>query len=39
LSIIELGIGLMTFGGLFVFFGVLFFFDRGLLAIGDVSFP
>ena len=36
---IELGIGLMIFGGLFVLFGVLFFLDRGLLAIGDVSCP
>jgi hypothetical protein len=35
---LELGIGLIAFGAIFIFFGILFFFDKGLLAIGDVHF-
>ena len=32
----EIGIGLSAFGVLFTFLGLLFFFDRGLLALGNV---
>lgn len=32
----EIGVGLTAFGLLFTVLGVLFFFDRGLLAMGNV---
>lgn len=34
---IEIGIGLSGMGIGFLFLGVLFLFDKGLLAIGNVS--
>ena len=37
LSFAEIGIGVTGFGVFFLFFGVIFFFDKGLLAIGNVS--
>ena len=33
----EIGVGLAGFGISFLFLGVLFLFDKGLLAIGNVS--
>jgi hypothetical protein len=33
----EIGLGLTAFGFLFTFLGIVFFFDRGLLAMGNVS--
>ena len=33
----EIGIGLTGFGFVLTFLGVLFFFDKGLLAMGNVS--
>lgn len=35
----EIGVGLTGLGFLFLMLGVLFFFDRGLLAMGNVSGP
>ena len=32
----EIGVGLAGFGIAFLFLGVMMFFDRGLLAIGNV---
>lgn len=34
----KIGTGLLALGGIFLFLGVMFFFDAGLLAIGDVLF-
>lgn len=35
---LEIGIGLSGMGIGFLFLGVLFLFDKGLLAIGNVSY-
>lgn len=35
---VEVGIGLIGFGILFSFLGVILFFDRGLLALGNVRY-
>ena len=34
----EIGVALTTFGGLFMFLGVMFLFDGALLALGNVRF-
>lgn len=34
---IEIGAGLTTFGIIFSFLGLIFFFDKRLLAVGNVS--
>jgi len=33
----EIGLGLVAFGLAFLALGVMFFFDKGLLAMGNVS--
>lgn len=33
----QIGLGLMAMGLAFLFLGVVFLFDKGLLAIGNVS--
>jgi hypothetical protein len=33
----EIGIGLTGFGVFFSFLGIIFFFDKGLIAMGNVS--
>lgn len=33
----EIGLGLVTFGLAFLVLGVMLFFDKGLLAMGNVS--
>ncbi|XP_028416973.1 vesicle transport protein GOT1B-like [Dendronephthya gigantea] len=34
----KIGIGVTGFGVFFLFFGIIFFFDKGLLAIGNILF-
>ena len=34
---LEIGLGLSIFGGGFIFVGMIFLFDKGLLALGNVS--
>lgn len=36
--LVEIGIGVTGFGVFFLFIGVIFFFDKGLLAIGNVRY-
>jgi hypothetical protein len=38
LSVTEIGLGLAGFGVSFLFLGILLLFDKGLLAIGNVSY-
>jgi hypothetical protein len=35
---IEIGLGLTGFGIFFSFLGIIFFFDKGLIAMGNVGF-
>jgi hypothetical protein len=35
---LEIGVGLTSFGGIFMFLGVVMFFDGGLLALGNILF-
>ena len=35
--LLEIGLGLTIFGFGFIFLGMIFLFDRGLLAIGNVN--
>ena len=37
ISVIEIGVGLAGFGVAFLILGILMLFDKGLLAIGNVS--
>ncbi|WRX30002.1 Vesicle transport protein, partial [Theobroma cacao] len=34
----EIGLGLTGFGIFFSFLGIIFFFDKGLLAMGNILF-
>ena len=38
LSSSEIGLGLTGFGVFFSFLGIVFFFDKGLIAMGNVNF-
>lgn len=35
----QIGTGLLALGGIFLFLGVILFFDPGLLAMGEIRFP